>query len=213
MVSVLSQSWNLGPNLEIHQLDKNIITYTFKDMRERNRILETGTWAIKGAILNLKPWSLNLPLGEVDFSICHFWVQIHNILPNRMNIDNITRIGNFIGQFCNLEDAPQLHRACKFVWVRAAVDTRYALIPGSYITREDDSKLWLQFKYEKLPDFCYHCGKLDHAEAACPEERTPTSQSPLSEGRYGSWLRAQATGKTMPPSNWPATSPSKAREN
>lgn len=167
--SILSQSWNLGPNLVIHQLDQNSITCTFTTLADRNRILEAGPWAIKGALLNLKQWSPPVPYSEIDFAWCPFWVQIHHIPPNRMNEENAICIGNFTGNFIRLEDDPQLHRARKFMRVRVMVDTRRPLKSSSFITKENGTKLWLQFKYEKLSNFCYTCDKLDHSAPTCPD--------------------------------------------
>lgn len=71
------------------------------------------------------------------------------------------------------------------------VDTSKALKQGCYTTREFGSKLWTTFKYERLSDFCYSCGHLDHSKPACPLR---TQQS--TKNQFGPWLRASFTGRT-----------------
>ncbi|KAL2895967.1 Gag-Pro-Pol polyprotein [Bienertia sinuspersici] len=48
-------------------------------------------------------------------------------------------------------------------------------------------RIWVDFRYERLPGFCYVCGCLGHSHRECEdyEEDTPESEMP-----YGSWLKA-----------------------
>jgi len=47
--------------------------------------------------------------------------------------------------------------------------------------------LWIRFKYVKLPDFCYGCGRLGHVLAACDLVEAEEGHSNL---QYGACLRA-----------------------
>jgi len=47
--------------------------------------------------------------------------------------------------------------------------------------------LWIRFKYVKLPDFCYGCGRLGHVLAAYDLVEAEEGHSNL---QYGAWLRA-----------------------
>nr|POE73448.1 hypothetical protein CFP56_08751 [Quercus suber] len=50
---------------------------------------------------------------------------------------------------------------------------------------------WGKFLRERLPNFCYRCGKLDHGEKECAEK--PSSGNREEEGcmQYGAWLRGE----------------------
>lgn len=80
---VLLSTWNLGPNVQVSPTDKNMVTCTFQNAKDRQKIAESGLWSVKGSILNLKRWDPNLTYSEIDFSTCTLWVQIHNLPPNR----------------------------------------------------------------------------------------------------------------------------------
>lgn len=62
---------------------------------------------------------------------------------------------------------------------------------GCHIDRGNGSQHWVNFKYEKFPDFCYICGIVDHTERACPIRR-PGNKTEI-EGDYWfePWLRVQ----------------------
>lgn len=53
-----------------------------------------------------------------------------------------------------------------------------------------DKMVWLNFKYEKLPRFCFQCGWIMHGEDGC--SAGPNAE-PLIEPQFGSWLRAHDT--------------------
>lgn len=72
IVAMLELSWNLGPNVSFQALDKMTITCSFKRAEDRDKVLDSGPWAIKGATLNLQKWPSHLTLTEIDFTGCPF---------------------------------------------------------------------------------------------------------------------------------------------
>lgn len=150
IIFVLQSSWNLGPNVDIKVIDTNLVTASFVRPTNRTRILNNSPWTIKGSILNLQIWNPSLPLDEIDFTCVPLWVQIHHLPPNRMNLLNVQKLGKTIGDIIPGEEADKGFRMKKFHRIKVNVDIIKALNPGYYIKREDDSLLWIAFKYERL---------------------------------------------------------------
>lgn len=67
-----------------------------------------------------------------------------------MNVDNAIKIGNYVEKFMELEKAPDLHRARKFLRRRVMMHTHVELKIGCFIQKEDGQKKWLQFRYKRL---------------------------------------------------------------
>ena len=55
---------------------------------------------------------------------------------------------------------------------------------------EEGIKSWVAFRYERLPNFCYWCGCLDHGEKDCDVGLKQRQASEKQEYQFGAWLRA-----------------------
>ncbi|KAL5840538.1 hypothetical protein ACOSQ4_013146 [Xanthoceras sorbifolium] len=60
------------------------------------------------------------------------------------------------------------------------------------------------FHYERLPEFCSHCGRLGHVFRECVEEDAPTLVNPR-KIPYGAWLRASSPVRNRRTSPSPTT--------
>lgn len=172
--AILASSWQLGANVHIDLLDKNTISCKFVYDSDCERILESSPWVVKGCVLNLLRWPPTLSLEEIDFHHCKFWVQIHNLPLNKMNRANAELIGQVMGKFVYVDEDALKTRIHKYLRISVAVDTTLSLKAGCLIRREDGEHSWVHFKYERLPEFCYLCGKIEHVEKACSRPRPET---------------------------------------
>ncbi|KAI5673216.1 hypothetical protein M9H77_13580 [Catharanthus roseus] len=63
------------------------------------------------------------------------------------------------------------------------------LSTGFFLDRGSLGFKWIQFRYERLGDFCFECGKIGHKESICTYP--PIKKCKLVDPRqaYGPWLR------------------------
>lgn len=57
---------------------------------------------------------------------------------------------------------------CNFLRVQIAINPMDPLCKGRKIMRRDRSASWVNFKYERLPNIYYWCGRLTHHDKDCP---------------------------------------------
>lgn len=57
---------------------------------------------------------------------------------------------------------------------------------------EEKKSIWIQFKFERLGDFCYRCGCLDHGESSCSKNDVNIEGVIDSRKAYGPWLRVSS---------------------
>lgn len=65
------------------------------------------------------------------------------------------------------------------------------IVRGKNIRFENDDHRWVFFKYKRLPNFCYICGKLGHGGKECKESGLPNGGKGEVAYQYGAWLRGE----------------------
>lgn len=93
-----------------------------------------------------------------------------------------------MGSFVEFDESDPIGWS-KFMRVRVDVRLDKPLRRGAYIATSNGSK-WVKFKYEKLMDICYACGKLGHNYQQCIKYDDVT---PVAELPYGMWMRGSPT--------------------
>lgn len=101
-------------------------------------------------------------------------------------------VGNYIGCFVT-SDARNFDGNIKtFMRVRVAMDIRKPLVRKMKLKREGNGDwFWVNFRYERLPTFCFYCGFMGHSDKFYVKLLDNPSHPSSSEFVYGIWLRAQ----------------------
>ena len=60
------------------------------------------------------------------------------------------------------------------------------------------SSVLVVFRYERLPDFCYVCGRLNHQEGECEKAIRMKKELGSVKKEYGGWLRVDGMKSIMP---------------
>ena len=76
-------------------------------------------------------------------------------------------------------------REGKHLKVLVEIDLTQPLLRGTTVKMNGVGR-WIDFKYEKCPDFCYCCGRMGHNERNCKDKGLYLHK----ESQYGVWLKA-----------------------
>lgn len=139
-------------------------------MEDRIRILRDGPWSVMNNLLVIQPVDEGVAISEVEFNTCPLWVQIHGLLVEKMNRANAITIGQRFQKLLAIELSPDgILLGRSFLRVRVEINLSQ-LLPEGFCLRKKLAQmkdLWISYKYEKLSDFCYSCGRIGHDNRGC----------------------------------------------
>ncbi|KAJ1382435.1 Zinc knuckle CX2CX4HX4C [Sesbania bispinosa] len=185
---IVTKAWNMQEDLKIADMGPNTYLFTFARVDQVKRILEEGPGFIMGHLMSLQCWIPEGSALEINFDFVKFWIQLHGLPLEFMNVKNACKIAQKIGSVISVEDPfveGQLLRP--FFKVKVEVNIKKPLLTGFSIPRKDLPRTWVFIKYERLQDFCYNCGVLGHDFWKCKEEKAMAIHIP-NRPRYGPGL-------------------------
>jgi len=177
--------------VEISQSDAGLYIAKFKLEADKQRVVDGGPWLFSRHLVNFKRWIPNTHLHCYDFTHCALWVQVYG-LPLEWSTEQlirkaIHRVGNVLEVKSDTKEGSTLRNGR----VRIDINLQEPLKTGKLI-RIDGKTLWLDFRYERLPHFCYSCGKLGHYATYCKDYPYDEAQiDGKNKMAYGQWLRAE----------------------
>ncbi|CAH9085499.1 unnamed protein product [Cuscuta epithymum] len=132
------------------------------------RVLGGRQWLYEQNLLvlwSLKPGDvpLRVPLNEAEF-----WVQVHNVPYDYMNLGVARRVDNFIGKFINFDKSQFEESWNSYMRIRVCMDVGKAMKIGMTLRKGREAKHRVDFKYEKLSSFCFACSIIGHADRFFP---------------------------------------------
>ncbi|KAL2903855.1 hypothetical protein RDABS01_002565 [Bienertia sinuspersici] len=180
--------WKPTKSLVVREIEDNIFVFQFFLRADREKVLEQGPWSFDGKLLLLKEVKKGEQPAEMAFNIARFWVKAYQIPVDRRRRSMAVAIANKMGKFVDFDGTDPFGYK-KYMRFRVDLDISKPLMRGLKV-QVGGAQKWVEFKYEKLTDFCYVCGLFGHAAKECSQydEDLPESLYP-----YGSWMRASPT--------------------
>lgn len=83
-----------------------------------------------------------------------------------MSFEAGTKICEVVGEVIQPLET-KLFDARNFIRIQVSIDLSLPLCRGRLISLNDGKEVWVSFKYERLPNICYWCGRLTHDDRDC----------------------------------------------
>lgn len=103
-------------------------------------------------------------------------------------------IGGSIGRVVEVDIDQGEMNGGEYMRVRVEIKVGKPLLRGKKMNMGMGNICWVRFAYERLPNFFYCCGKLDHSHREC--RSWAENQKRFEEGGfpYGQWMRVEGGG-------------------
>ena len=187
----LKMLWKPNRGIWISEIDEDLYLVEFGDGRDKKRILEMCPWSYEKQLVLLQEFEGERVPKDITIKWTPFWVQIYNLPLMSMTRESGMEIGGKIGRVLDVDVPEKGVQWGKYLRVRVRLDATKKLVRGKRVTIEGGESRWVFFKYERLPNFCYQCGKLDHGVKECKESAGTENRAGGEEMQYGAWLRGE----------------------
>lgn len=125
-------------------------------------------------------------MREIDFHYTSFWIQIHNLPVNCLSCEIAQKLGEMIGNVEEIDCDGTSRWTGPFMRIRIQMDVTLPLRHGCKLRTNEGKEVWCPIQYEKLPDFCFTCGKFGHSLRECQQSGSLNNNC----HEYGEWLKA-----------------------
>ncbi|CAN0847701.1 hypothetical protein LINGRAHAP2_LOCUS5118 [Linum grandiflorum] len=185
--------------VDIRNEGGNIFVFTFSTEEQRNLVWKKIPWAIANSFLNLKKWDGIGDPRHIDFRSADMWIHIHRLPQMYKSVDNMKVLGGLYFRYINCDRAG-LEQGGWRRYIRIFVEIRIdepLQVLGELPTEKREV---IEFKYEKILDYCLYCGMMGHTESKCEqrEEEIMAGGAGDLPGLYEHSIRAASEPRSLP---------------
>ncbi|XP_030940122.1 uncharacterized protein LOC115965057 [Quercus lobata] len=182
--------WKTNKTVQISEIEE-LFLVEFSDPKDKKKIMEMCPWSFEKNLVLLQEFSGELVPKEVDLKWSPFLVQILNLPLKSRTRETGMEIGSKLGKVLDVDVSEKGVQWGRYLRVRIQMDVTKKLIWAKKVSIENDEPRWVFFQYERLPNFCYLCGKIGHSEHECSEKGETNGGVGKEKHKYGAWLRAE----------------------
>ena len=194
--------WKSNKGVQISEVEKDLFLVEFSDGKDKKKVLDMCPWSYEKQLVLIQEFDGELTPKEIEIKWAPFWIQIFN-LPLKCRTKEIGRaIGSKLGEVLEVDVSESGVHWGRCLRVRVRIDVTKRLVCWKKITIEGGEGRWVQLKYERLPNFCYRCGLLNHALKDCSKSGERNAVGENEELQYGAWLREEILLRSGHDSNY-----------
>ena len=181
--------WRSRQEFTIWEACDHVLLFVFELETDAERVLANEPWSFDKHVVLFQQFDASVPTRSLWFTKMKFWVQIHGLPTRMLDFETAYELGETIGPVLPSENVKELIGR-DFLRVRVEVDVSRLLCRGRKVVLENDKEIWVSFKYEKLPNFCYWCDMVSHVDEECEIWLANKGKTPAAQQEYGAWLHS-----------------------
>ncbi|XP_019149859.1 PREDICTED: uncharacterized protein LOC109146661 [Ipomoea nil] len=197
----MASVWQSVKGVHVSKIQQGLFLFIFYHETDIQHVLEGGPWSFENHTLVSRQIRdgvipVTVPLGTVDM-----WVQVHEFPLGYTSNVILEQVGNFLGIFVKIDDMFADAPWKTFYGIRVSIPVAKPLKRRMKFLKRDKTTCWVNFRYERLHNFCFFCGMLGHLYRYCLKARE--SALKIDQYPYTDDMRAeQRRGPRMVGAPW-----------
>lgn len=199
-ISVILRIWQT--NLDIELVQDNIFLFYFRNQGESFHILSGGPWSFDNCLLVQEKPSGVGEVTRLGFNRVAFWIQVINAPLLYMTKDIGEFIGRLIGELVDMDVGVTGESFGKYMRLRVMIDVAKPLKRFLRVELQKGEESMLLLRYEKVPEYCFHYGIIDHLYLGCDCGQRKGRHDVRANFDFGPWLKASSPPGQNKPSGY-----------
>ncbi|XP_031120409.1 uncharacterized protein LOC116023546 [Ipomoea triloba] len=185
----MASVWQPAMGVTMRQLQPQRFLIRFYHETDLNRALADGPWTYEQNLLIMQKLCPEDDPETMPLNFAEFWIQIHSLPIGLRSAVVVSAIGGFLGSLVQTDEKNFDGSMRMYYRVRVSIDITKPLKKQMKLKKDNGTWVFVDFKYERLPTFCFICGVIGHGDRVCP--KIAQGFDVKSEKPYGVWwLRA-----------------------
>jgi hypothetical protein len=155
VVRTFTPLWRAENGFTTRDLGANMVVFIFKNESNLERVVQLELWSYDKHLVSFQRVEADTSITKMECRWCSFWVQIHNLPVCRMNHEYASALGKVVGIVEQVAEDEEERGREGCMRIRVKIDISKPLYRGRKATLAGSKEIWISFKYERLPNFCY----------------------------------------------------------
>lgn len=153
--------WKLKKKFKIQIVGLNLFLISLESEEDLELVLEGRPWFFRRNLIIFYRLLGPIDRSQIKLVLTPFWLKLGPCLLECNKKDLMHAVCSTFGGLIR----PEVRR--DFCRIRIQLNVQNPLRRGLFIASGTRGKVWLLFKYENLPVFCFGCGQMGHGVVDC----------------------------------------------
>ena len=160
--------WRTEKGFEVQDMGNHRVLFAFANALNVDRVMKGEPWFFDKHLVALKRVMMHTDVRSLVFDKTSLWVQVHDLPIGSLTVTVAKDIASVVGNVDESETDNGDREGCNFMRVMVVIDVSEPLCRGRKIAWRSGKESQMIFKYKRLQNICYWCGRFTHNDKDCP---------------------------------------------
>lgn len=137
----------------------------FENYNDKNRVARDGPWHFDKCLILVEDFDRTQQVKNICMTKASLWVHNLPLMARNEYVGREVGVALSVVEEVDVDHGEVVWGEFMQVWI--SIDISKPLLQRKKLNLGLSEPVWVQFTYERLPNFCYYCGRLRHTNKEC----------------------------------------------